>query len=67
MLITDFRAPLTLEWAPGHNLSFIMDTRVVLREFWMVGSFPGGPGQFNRLEHFSVVEFGSNGTRNGFV
>lgn len=51
-LITDFRAPLTLEWAPGHNLSFIMDTRVVLREFWMVGSFPGGPGQFNRLEAF---------------
>jgi len=51
-LITDFRAPLTLEWAPGHNLSLIVDTRLVLREFWMVGSYSLGAGQFNRLEAF---------------
>lgn len=51
-LITDITAPLTLEWAPGNNLSLIADTRLVLREFWMVGSYPTGSGQFNRLEAF---------------
>jgi hypothetical protein len=52
-LITDFRAPITVEWDMGKNLSLIADARLVFREFWLLTRRTRlGQGQFNRLEVF---------------
>ena len=51
-IITDFKAPFVLEWAAGKNISLIVDTRLVLREYWLAYKHPMGPGQFNRTELF---------------
>ena len=51
-LTTDFRAPLVWEYAPGKNVSLILDTRLVVRENWLLYTHPMGPSQFNRTELF---------------
>jgi hypothetical protein len=52
-VISDFYAPVTVEWDMGQNISLIADARMVFREFWLLyGRNTMGKGQFNRLEVF---------------
>jgi len=69
-LFTDFRVPLTAEWAASKNVSLIVDGRLILREFWLIDKHPWGPGSFNRTEVFlgggARFEFHPKRFRTGF-